>query len=215
MSSVLAEYLSSVNLHEFRKKDLQPSSLKSPVTNRNLQIEPLPMELLYVKGNGLDLNLNTKKDYGFRYEIRCFEIISASNADYDRSLILGPRLIDKILALGFSHYCRPDSIGFDIVENSEWKITDFFEFKSGKELNGVSRKLNGFSELLDILRTYPEFLPQLLKVSLPNIKKQLPDRLNVPPDRMTSITFVSPKVPTENILFRSSHIFHKVEHLKV
>lgn len=201
----------------FRKRQnhKSPNISQTSWLNANSKAKQhLPNNIFYTHGNGIDIYTVAKKGYSIDYENLCFKKITQGARKIGNSVILGPHLIDEVFSKNFGYLCRPDAIKF-LIDTGHWLLTDFYEFKSGKEINGLSRKLNGFSRLLNQIRNYPEYLLSLLVSSIPYLKKVTPAKLIIPPDRQTSVTFISPRMPKNFKYHKKNHFFKTVFHQKV
>ena len=135
--------------------------------------------------NGLDLEIQTESPY-FLYEEQCFEALIEK---YPELYGIGPHMIDRVFGHtpGFKTTIRPDAIL--ITPGEKPVLKGLSEFKYSRA-NGLHRKVNGFSVLLDQLRTGDSSLSDVLNTVGANI--QFPE-INIPPDREIFVRFISQK----------------------
>lgn len=163
---------------------------------------------LYFDGNRIDLRSGNNQIRGpFEYEAHCFREISQNNGE--GALFIGPGFIDNIISQKMPSLSRPDTIKLD-VSSSTWKLTDLYEFKSGKNLNPL-RKIKGFSLLLKTMRKHPNFLYELLQSSLKDFDFEVKEII-IPPDNEIAVTFVSPNLRRGTMFDQDSPPF-RVQHM--
>jgi hypothetical protein len=190
--------------------------LRNPFSNNELRIKPIDERYLYRNANFLDVKAKNYDD-GYKYETHCFKQLAMGERKRINSFLLGPHLIDNVLPKAISSGGQPDTIYFNIHSESEWQIAELFEFKLGKTINGVEKKLRGFSTLLSELRLHPELLPRILKATIPILENKFPDRFDVPEDKDVRVKFVSPHDMVGGVIFEgfNGHNFQNVEHLLI
>ncbi len=136
---------------------------------------------------------NTDIPKPYQYEITCFARIVNRESHPDDCIFFGPHLVNELLKYEFPNkrISRPDAIRFEKNPN-QWRLTDLFEFKSGKKRRKPLSKLSRFSSLLEEMREEPDFLPDLLRHGLGK-SVDIPERILIPPDDQITVTFVTPK----------------------
>lgn len=135
--------------------------------------------------NGVDLKIQTESPY-FKYETQCFEALINK---YPELYGIGPHMIDRIFGRtpGFKTTIRPDAILITPGENPVLKGLSEFKYSRA---NGLHRKVNGFSVLLDQLRTGHSSLSDVLNSIGTDF--QFP-QIEIPPDDEIFVRFISQK----------------------
>lgn len=130
----------------------------------------------------------TRNSDSYIYETMCFEHIAISHPQH---IVIGPSYLDAALGTSIhSGRIRPDILVFEADETT-WTLSMLVEVKKAKR-NGSRRKLQGFSDLLDVFRRDEALLPSLIT----NIDDTIyiPPSISIPPDSDVHVTFMSPKL---------------------
>lgn len=100
---------------------------------------------------------------------------------------------DKALIHGVYSACLPDGI---VLINGELRY--LAEFKAGKDIsNELIRKFGGFTTLTKFFRRNQDFLPNLLRASIP--EEQIPESISIPRDSGIGIVVLSPIRPVASV----------------
>lgn len=178
---------------------------------KQLGISSLSKDMVIVLPNGIDLTyvpFYRQDGKGHAYEDVCFSTI-LKNSD-PSSMSLGPRLVDFLFrARQISNAIRPDTITFD-KEDDAWTLTHLYEFKLSR--TDTSRKLKGFSDLLLFFRNDLSYLKKLITLALANCIRT-PSQINIPEDKLVTVTFIKPFPGEPQFLRKKSEI--QVERLTI
>jgi hypothetical protein len=158
---MLPEYLGSIEIH-----DIQEESLR-------------------ISPNAIDL-VNESGKVSTLHENNCFFYLKERVQD---GVVIGPHLIDFMFGKTskIAGLVRPDALLLNKIGNT---LTGMAEFKSGKS-NGFTKKLEGFTILLEKLRQQPELLPEMMYYTLGDYI-ETPENIVIPPDKEIEITFLAP-----------------------
>lgn len=159
---------------------------------------PLAAKKVVVSPKSIDLEvplLSSHSEASFKYEETCFSAINNTSDTYN----VGPHLIDVIFSnsnyikgINTSRIARPDAIGF-LPFGDKWMLTNLYEFKSRKvREKDATKKVNGFSELLDGFRKDPDALPFMLSQAVGDVA-DTPRHVFIPRDELIGVTFASPE----------------------
>lgn len=156
-------------------------------------IEPfkLSKEELQIHPNAIDL-VNPSNGTSIQYENHCFLYLQDKTPD---SFVIGPHLVDYMMGKNpdLGGVVRPDAL-LMAIDGTQATLTGMAEFKSGNG-NGYDvkfdNKLKGFKKLLDIFRTNPGMLPEMLFYAVGE-HFDSPAEIVVPPDEEIEITFLTP-----------------------
>lgn len=143
-----------------------------------------------VNGGGYDL-LVQSDIRGFLYEDRCFDAIAHRLSPNE--IAIGPHLTDLIFSRNTPHdwanEVRPDAMMFYKAEG-HWVLMLLAEIKSN-HVNGMHRKLEGFSGLLTHMRKESWFLPKRLREYAGDMI-QIPKMIQIPADSSVNVLFMAP-----------------------
>ncbi len=165
---------------------------------------------LKLDGRGIDINyIDPRRVLSSSYESECFKFIS-SVPQRDRSIFIGPNIIDRVFSAQLGELSRPDALRFVNRTNGRWKLVELFELKSG--LFVPENKLKGFSQFLDRVRE-GEHLSRLLKSILVEKNFPEPSKVIVPETSKIVVTFVSTEA-RENTIYEDTP-YRKVSYVQV
>ncbi len=184
--------------------------------DREKCLVPVPVSDFYIWGNGIDVRHRFAPPYAkpFDYEDACFARIATDRENQEYQRFIGPHLLDIALEAAFYGRVRPDAMKFDVLDSSLWRLTGLFEFKSTMTEAQATRKIQGFSTLLSLMRERGDALPRKLKQALP-AHEEFPEKIMIPDNREIKVTFMSPQLGYEVVFLEDVPPFQEVSHLFV
>ena len=157
----------------------------SHVDKTSEQQEVIPLVLVYPQQHGIEIERTDAKipvpPYGFEYENICFQALLKQEKEL---FLLGPRFVNFIFEReDVGDLIRPDIIGLKKKSEDDWVLKALYEIKLGP--NHVTRKLNGFSQLLKELRKRELYFSNYVSLFLSEVTRgqmSSPSHITIPKD---------------------------------